>query len=97
MTHTCQHIAASEGTTFPLSLARWHTHTHVHTHTQTHIPICTYGVATVRRLLEMIGLFCTRALYKRLYSAKETYNLTLPTHCSHPLADAHTHTHTATP
>jgi len=33
-----------------------------------------YGVATISRLLKIIGLFCTRALYKRLYSAKETYN-----------------------
>jgi len=28
----------------------------------------------VSRLLKMVGLFCTRALLKRLYSAKETYN-----------------------
>jgi len=33
-----------------------------------------YGVATISRLLKIIGLFCTRALEKRLYSAKETYN-----------------------
>ena len=33
-----------------------------------------YGVATISRLLKMIGLFCKRALQKRLYSAKETYN-----------------------
>jgi len=31
------------------------------------------GVATMSRLLTMIGLFCQRALQKRLYSAKETY------------------------
>ena len=31
-----------------------------------------YGVATISRLLQMIGLFCKRALSKRLYSAKET-------------------------
>jgi len=31
-----------------------------------------YGLATIRMLLEFTGLFCKRALYKRLYSAKET-------------------------
>jgi len=36
------------------------------------------------RLLKIIGLFCKRALYKRRYSAKETYNFDEPTHCSHP-------------
>ena len=34
----------------------------------------TYGVATISRLLKIIGLFCKRILQKRLYSAKETYN-----------------------
>ena len=33
-----------------------------------------YGVATIRRLLEIIRLFCKRALSKRQYSAKETCN-----------------------
>jgi len=33
-----------------------------------------YGVATISRLLKIIGLFCKRALWKRLYSAKETYH-----------------------
>jgi len=32
------------------------------------------GVATISRLLKIIGLFFKRALWKRLYSAKETYN-----------------------
>ena len=31
-----------------------------------------YGVATISRLLEIIELFCKRALQKNLYSAKET-------------------------
>jgi len=31
-------------------------------------------VATISRLLKIIGLFCKRTLQKRLYSAKETYN-----------------------
>jgi len=34
-----------------------------------------YGVATISRLLKIIGLFCKRALENRLYSAKETYEL----------------------
>jgi len=36
-----------------------------------------YGVATISRLLKIIGLFCKRALLKRRYSAKETYNFSL--------------------
>jgi len=44
-----------------------HTHTYTHTHTHTHIYIYTnmrpmamlrYGVATISRLLKIIGLFC---------------------------------------
>ena len=40
----------------------------------------TYRVATISRLLKIVGLFCKRALFKRLSSAKETYNLKEPTH-----------------
>jgi len=47
----------------------------------------THGVATISRLLKMIGLFCKRALLKRRYSAKETYNFKEPTNRSHPIAD----------
>ena len=36
------------------------------------------------RLLKIIGLLCKRALQKRLYSAKETYNFEEPTNRSHP-------------
>jgi len=43
-----------------------------------------YGVALVSRIDTIIGLFCKRALQKRQYSAKETYNLIDPTICSHP-------------
>ena len=49
-------------------------------------PPC-YGVATISRLLKIIGLFCKRALYKRRYSAKETYDLKEPTTCSHPIVN----------
>jgi len=77
-----------------------HTHTHTYTHTHTpcavksHSPAAlarfclyfpTYGVASISRLLKIIGLFCTRALQKRLYSAKETYNFEEPTNRSHPI------------
>ena len=44
-----------------------------------------YGVASTGRLLKIIGLFCKRALYKRRYSAKETYNFKEPTNRSHPI------------
>jgi len=42
-----------------------------------------YGVATISRLLKIIGFFCKRALYKRRYSAKETCNFKEPTNRSH--------------
>ena len=45
-----------------------------------------YGVATISRLLQNIGLFCKRALQKRRYSANETCNLVEPTTCSHPIS-----------
>jgi len=44
-----------------------------------------YGVATTCRLLKIIGLFCKRALLKRLYSARETCNFKERTSRSHPL------------
>jgi len=48
-----------------------------------------YGVATCSRLLEIIRLFCKRALWKRQFSAKETYNLKEPTNRSHHKALNH--------
>ena len=45
----------------------------------------TYGLATISRLLKIIGLFCKRALWKRRYSAKETYNFKEPTNRSHSI------------
>jgi len=47
---------------------------------------CKYGVATISRLLKIIGLFCQRALQNRRYSAKETYNFDEPTNRSHPIS-----------
>ena len=41
-----------------------------------------YGVATISRLLVIIGLFCKRALWKRRYSARETYDFEKPTNRS---------------
>ena len=46
-----------------------------------------YGVALVSRIDKIIGLFCKRALQKRQYSAKETYNFIDPTHRSHPIPE----------
>ena len=43
------------------------------------------GVASISRLLKIIRLFCKRALQKRQYSAKETYNFKEPTNRSHPI------------
>ena len=44
-----------------------------------------YGVATVSRIDEIIGLFCKRDLSNRQYSAKETYHFIDPTDRSHPI------------
>ena len=44
-----------------------------------------YGVALISRMDKILGLFCKRALYKRRYSAKETYNFINPTDRSHPI------------
>jgi len=49
-----------------------------------HVLMC-YGVATISRLLQIIGLFCKRTLWKRRYSAKETCNFKEPTNRSHPI------------
>jgi len=52
----------------------------------THTP---YGVATISRLLKIIGHFCKRALQKRRYSAKETYNFKEPTNRSRSICACH--------
>jgi len=44
-----------------------------------------YEVATISRLFKTIGLFCKKALEKRLDSAKETYQFKEPTDRSHPI------------
>ena len=100
--HTYTHstivrIAYVHTHTFSFSLTHTHSHTHSHTHTHTTIvwtaymhplTIC-YGVATMSRLLKIIGLFCKRALENTRYSAKETYHFKEPTNRSHPIALLH--------
>ena len=51
-----------------------------------------YEVAALRRLLNIIGLFYKTALWKRVYSAKETYNFKEPTNRSHPISASKWHT-----
>ena len=43
------------------------------------------GVALVSKIDKIIGLFCKRALQKRQYTAKETYNFIDPPDRSHPI------------
>ena len=57
--------------------------------TNSYVQVFTYEVATISRLLKLTGLFCKRALQKRLYSAKETYNFKEPTNRSHPVRMRH--------
>ena len=47
--------------------------------------LCRYGVATISRLLKILGLFCR--VYSLLYGsfAKKTYNFKEPTNRSHPI------------
>jgi len=44
-----------------------------------------YGVATISRLLKMIGLFCRILSLLWVSFAKETYHFKEPTHRSHPI------------
>jgi len=46
-----------------------------------------YGVATISRLLKIIGLFWISSLLKGSF-AKETCNFKEPTHRSHPIVNA---------
>jgi len=67
------------------SMTLQHAATHCNTlqHTATR-----YGMASISRLLNIIGLFGKRDLYNRRYSAKETYNFKEPTNRSHPIPHA---------
>ena len=44
-----------------------------------------YGVATISRLLKIIGLFCRISALLQGSFAKETYNFKEPTNRSHPI------------
>jgi len=44
-----------------------------------------YGVASATRIDKIIGFLCKRALQKRQYSAKETYDLIDHTDRIHPI------------
>jgi len=48
-------------------------------------PVSPYELATISRLPKNIGFSCKRALWKRLYSAKETCSFKEPTNHSHPI------------
>jgi len=58
--------------------------TYKYTCVLTHTLDTPYGVATMSRILKIIGLFCKKTLQKRRYSAKETYDFKEPTNRSHP-------------
>jgi len=47
---------------------------------------CRYGVATISRLLKIIGLFCRISFLLSGSFAKETYNFKEPTSHSHPIS-----------
>ena len=49
-----------------------------------------YGVASIRRLLKIIGLFCRISSLLWGYLSKETYNFKEPTNRSHPITIQHT-------
>jgi len=44
-----------------------------------------YGVATIGRLLKIIGLFCRISSLLQVSFTKETYNFKEPTNRSHPI------------
>ena len=59
-----------------------------HTSTATHfyyVVMCYYGVATIRRLLKIIDLFCRISSVSQGSFAKETYNFKESTTRSHPI------------
>ena len=62
--------------------------TYIYMYTYIYINTChpyTYGVTLVSGIDKITGLFFKRALEKRLYSAKETYDFIDPTLRSHPI------------
>jgi len=53
---------------------------YTHNHTQMY-----HGVATISRLVKIIGLFCRISSLSLGSFAKETYHFKEPTTCSHPI------------
>jgi len=47
-----------------------------------------YGVATISRLLKILGLFCRKSAVLQGSFAKEPYNFKEPTNRSHPIEDS---------
>jgi len=60
-------------------------HTRIPQHTHILQLAYWYEVVSMSRLLKIIGLFCKRALQKRLYSATETCNFKEPPNRSQPV------------
>jgi len=58
-------------------------------YTRLHACKYTYGVATISRLLKIIGLFGKISFLLQGSFAKGTYNFKKPTACSHPKTDKH--------
>jgi len=52
-----------------------------------------YGLATIRRLLTIIGLFCRISFLLQGSFANETYNFKEPTNGSHPISFHPNHTY----
>jgi len=73
----------------PSKVINTHMYIHIDTCIRTYRPIdlhtCTYGVATISRLLKIIGLFCRIWSLLQGSFAKETYNFKEPTNCSYPI------------
>jgi len=82
-------------------------HAYIHTHPFTCMHICTrpyvyfnihhsqYGVATISRLLKIVGLFCRISSLLQGSFAKETYNFKEPTNRSHPIRDIYSYIHSS--
>ena len=81
--HTAQHIVSFEVPSFLKRVS------FTHDMTSMLFAYLTYGVATIRRLLKIIGLFCRILSLLQGSFAKETYNFKEPTNRSHPIAQTH--------
>ena len=83
--HVCDSVTLHLVCSWASTRVTWCFHIHIHINRNK------YGVASISRLLKIIGLFCKRALQKRLYSANETYDFREPTNRSH-LITSYVHT-----